>query len=237
MSKFNLTWHISSYSYALQITALGRGKQTVDRKVLLFKRINHGAENKGGEKKRQKQKQTMNNEREDNVIQLSVWISISKLLSLHHRHTLSLAVTAKHHRVRARVFVSAVFPCAYDHPSNLTLLCLFSPPLTPHPLSLSFSLCLHPPFMSLLFISLISDCFFPLESASSCQRFPQGESGETCAPLGKSKPPFFLTLLTRVESIPSTESPFPLPPQPPFYHPKGRCLLGCVCLCLRVTVE
>lgn len=59
-----------------------------------------------------------NNDREDNVIQLSVWISISKFLSLHHRNILSLAVTAKHHWAGVRVRVSSVIAREYDHHSN-----------------------------------------------------------------------------------------------------------------------
>lgn len=59
-----------------------------------------------------------NNDREDNVIQLSVWISISKFLSLHHRNILSLAVTAKHYWAGVHVRVSSVIASEYDHHSN-----------------------------------------------------------------------------------------------------------------------
>lgn len=123
-------------------------------------------------KKRNKQKQTMNL-REDNVIQMSVGISISKLLSLHHRPTLSLAVTAKHHGVCTCVYVYLLYL-----PVHMTIIQmqLYSVCSSSFPLRLpSLS------FMSLLFISLISDCFFPLESASSCQHFPQGEQRDLCS--------------------------------------------------------
>lgn len=138
-----------------------------NRKVLLFYYINHCSKIK---------KKDTNNERKDNVIQLSFWIYISNLLSLHHRRTLSLAVTAP--------LWLCMCICIY-----CICLCLwpsfkfnFTPFVLPLVLSLSSAT---PPssvsYMSLLFISLISDCFFPLESVSSCQYFPWGERRDLCS--------------------------------------------------------
>lgn len=118
---------------------------------------------------KKKRKQTMNL-REDNVIQLSVWISISKPLSLHHRHTLSLAMTAKHRRACRRVCVYLLYL-----PVHMTIIQIWLSSICSSPHLLFFYTSPLSVFMSLLFISLISDCFFPLESASSCQHFPRGE--------------------------------------------------------------
>lgn len=57
-----------------------------------------------------------------------------------------------------------------------------------------------------------------------------GSSGETCALLGKWELPF-LTLLNRVETIPSTQTPSPLP-SPPFSGIQRKVLAGaCVRVC------
>lgn len=112
-----------------------------------------------------------------------------------------------------------VFACAYDHHSNVTLLHLFFSS-SPHLLSR----CTPPSrsFMSLLFISLISDCFFPLESASPCQRFPRGERRDLRSILARRA--LFLTLLNRVETIPSAK-PHPAA-IPTLFRIQGTLLAG-----------
>lgn len=79
--------------------------------------------------------------------------------------------------------------------------------------------------MSLLFISLISDCFFPLERESLF--LPTLSSGRAEGPvlfLARGAP--FLTLLNRVETIPSTK------PLPTLFFRIQRKVLAGVCVCV-----